>query len=265
MSGAPAWTGPWINPRAAALWWTPSDTRHCAPHSPTNSSAGSGRKYAHKVKVNLGRTDGRETLLCLIKELAQNLKDSWANRQTALTTHECCSDRNSFSLTRYCCVHRLSKLGGQECYLSFTLWFKWALMKTEPRCCWKKNKTLRYFISGPPSSKSGEMNFRYININIINNILAVHGHTMKYLKTQVYVLVLGPEKWREVVVIEFMGRQLSTRQPQPSKSWMQAFYTTPTVFPCSEIELISVLLFLSVKQRLLQRNVPSTRIAVKIN
>lgn len=49
-------------------------------------------------------------------------------------------------------------------------------------------------------------------------MLTVNGNTMKYLKTQVYVLVLGPEKWGKVVVIEFMGRQLRLRQPQPSRS-----------------------------------------------
>lgn len=78
----------------------------------------------------------------------------------------------------------------------------------------KEKQNFKYFISGLPSSKYGEMNFR--NINIINNdILTVNAHIMKYLKTQVYVLVLGPEKWREAVVIEFMGRQLHIRQPQP--------------------------------------------------
>lgn len=56
----------------------------------------------------------------------------------------------------------------------------------------KEKQNIRYFISGLPSSKSAEMNFRYITS--INNILTVNGHTMKYLKTQVYVLVLGPEK-----------------------------------------------------------------------
>lgn len=81
----------------------------------------------------------------------------------------------------------------------------------------KEKQNFKYFIPGLPSSKHGEMNFR--NINIVNNdILTVNGHTMKYLKTQVYVLVWGPEKWREVVVIEFMGRQLCIIQPQPSRS-----------------------------------------------